>query len=539
MNAAIQYESIEMNAQQRAQALSSPKLAAFLSAVAESDMGVSLQQNETIDLFCPDFPPQVEEEAMFGGKADNILKEIQSFTDLQYSKNKAISCVDCMPNAKGIVAVACIENVSFEERIAQSGKVRSSVILIWNFVDPIHPQAMLEAPNDVTVLKFHPFVPTTLVAGCVNGQILYYDLTALMKGQVAAHAHPQPSADGSDTTRRNTPLVTHTVSSSIEASHRTGVLDLVWLPPSIEFGPKGRLAGNSITSTPSQSFSGLVPSASVKSINGLVHSSSMRQGIAGMGGSQFITTAPDGQILVWDIRFRKDIKEMDLSWAPLFRISLTRADMKEELTLSAISITTQPSNTKLVGATEEGELVVADWGSAETGSRVNAVYPWHHGPVKSLERSPFFEDIVLTVGDWTVAIWKGESGTQPLLASPYSNAGVTVGRWSPTRPGVFFVGHADGSMDVWDLLDKAHLPTLTQQVAPCALVSMEFLAMESSAGRGQMHQFVVGDEAGTLHLLEVPKNIARQAPNEKATVDAFLKREQARMEDSAARFMIR
>lgn len=130
-----------------------------------------------------------------------------------------------MPNAKGVVAVACLENASFDERIAQSGKVKSSLILIWNFVDPIHPQALLEAPNDVTSLRFHPSMPI-LVAGCANGQILYYDLSTSLSGSHASTT--QHLKDGDPTAQRvNLSLIPYTIASSIEASHRTAVMGIL------------------------------------------------------------------------------------------------------------------------------------------------------------------------------------------------------------------------------------------------------------------------------------------------------------------------
>lgn len=30
----------------------------------------------------------------------------------------------------------------------------------------------------------------------------------------------------------------------------------------------------------------------------------------------------------------------------------------------------------------------------------------HDGPVVSMERSPFYKDILLSVGGWTLAVWK-------------------------------------------------------------------------------------------------------------------------------------
>ena len=58
----------------------------------------------------------------------------------------------------------------------------------------------------------------------------------------------------------------------------------------------------------------------------------------------------------------------------------------------------------------------------------------HYGPVVAIQRSPFFDDTLLTVGDWTFKIWK-EGHTEPIFKSGYAGAYLTGGCWSPTRPG--------------------------------------------------------------------------------------------------------
>lgn len=51
----------------------------------------------------------------------------------------------------------------------------------------------------------------------------------------------------------------------------------------------------------------------------------------------------------------------------------------------------------------------------------------HAGAVVSLQSSPFFEDIFLSAGDWTVNVWK-DTVNVPLISSPASNGYVTVAR---------------------------------------------------------------------------------------------------------------
>jgi len=142
---------------------------------------------------------------------------------------------------------------------------------------------------------------------------------------------------------------------------------------------------------------------------------------------------------------------------------------------------------------------------------------------------------MMTVGDWTVVLWRDGIGL-PILVSPHCGAAVTSGKWSPTRPGVFYVGRADGYIDVWDLMDKMHGPSLSQQVAPCALISMQFpqLSQDNARHYNQI-QLAVGDERGTLHLMEVPKNLARPVLNERALTEQVIRREQARVEYTTQR----
>jgi hypothetical protein len=43
----------------------------------------------------------------------------------------------------------------------------------------------------------------------------------------------------------------------------------------------------------------------------------------------------------------------------------------------------------------------------------------HCGPLVAVQRSPFLEDVLLTVGDWTFQVWR-EGDAAPLFVSPYA-----------------------------------------------------------------------------------------------------------------------
>lgn len=113
-----------------------------------------------MDIFQDDYQELGEEDATLEQGPHTTLQEYQSFTDLKHSKDRSIACVDWHPNIRGslaispvffavklkgilgVVAVSCTERIAFDERVERGLLLRSrrSLILVWSFHDPIHPQ---------------------------------------------------------------------------------------------------------------------------------------------------------------------------------------------------------------------------------------------------------------------------------------------------------------------------------------------------------------------------------------------------------------
>lgn len=51
----------------------------------------------------------------------------------------------------------------------------------------------------------------------------------------------------------------------------------------------------------------------------------------------------------------------------------------------------------------------------------------------------------------------------PIILSAHSDQTYCAGCWSLTRPAVFFVGKADGSVEVWNLLERTSEPVHVQE----------------------------------------------------------------------------
>ncbi|KAJ3326149.1 WD repeat-containing protein 63 [Boothiomyces sp. JEL0866] len=534
LNFSCQYEPIEMDYNEQEEIQNSTGMEDFILNIS-TRLEQSLQQNEMINIYEDDYINLGEEEVAIEQGSHTILQEYQSFTDLVNSKDKCISCINWHPAQKGVLAVSCTQACGFEDKLQQGYASRSKLaqIIIWSFHDPIHPQLILESHEDVTCFEMNPQDSSIIVAGSVSGQILLWDISEYQEMLRSSRKTEGDQQANDDTESKTTPSLRYAVISSIEASHRGPVTDIKWLPKHYEVGPNGEPIEN-----------------------------------AENGDKQIVTCSLDGTVAIWDVRFKKDWKSLDLAWRPFIRVPISALDNSYDYSLTRVSLKTTfneelqgkptkptsasdtPSNpeakpaksvikslsTKFYCATEEGDLIYADWitekVSDEKVTRVEFAYGAHFGPMSEIARSPFFPDIILTVGGWSFHIWKEKQHMGPLLSSAQATSGVTCGKWSPTRPGVFYIGRADGMLEVWDLLDKSHSPATVQSVATSAISSIE---IKQYAGKGSPQFIAIGDDAGTLHILETPKNLQKMTKNERVVISTYFDREIKRVSANSER----
>jgi len=151
-------------------------------------------------------------------------------------------------------------------------------------------------------------------------------------------------------------------------------------------------------------------------------------------------------------------------------------------------------------------------------------------PASSLEMSPFFPDLLLTVSDWSFNIWKvgpqlNNAATRtPVFSSPVTTTPYTCGSWSPSRPGVVVISCADGSLQVWDFTDSSYRPSVEFKATHTRITAMEFLKVSNTVNQRQQ-LLAIGDEAGTLHVFEMPRNLLRPIHHEKQIFANFIDRE--------------
>uniref|UniRef100_A0A667GZA2 Dynein axonemal intermediate chain 3 n=1 Tax=Lynx canadensis TaxID=61383 RepID=A0A667GZA2_LYNCA len=540
---------------------------------------IALQQNEIMNTFIDDWKCLAEEEGTFGDKTDTHLKEYQSFTDLHNLTENMVTSISWHPTIYGLIAVSVAVRLSLEDRVHFSGKLllQPSLILFWSFSDPIHPQLMLESPDDIFCFKFCPSDPNIIAGGCINGQIVLWDITAHADrieniktgGSRSKKATLKPMFLLEPDSNKEAMYIRHCAVSSIENGHKKVITDIHWLSDTFEINRMGSVFEN-------------------------------RSGIC----CQLVTCSADCTICFWDIRSQKALtpppiekkKEesieipfdvpstflhLDLSWKPLIKIRLskgetsldhcpTKVSLSEDHLLykaqdkilaqskvvkagemnpyhnleGALANNLKPIEdfcTKFFVGTEEGGVIYTDWKmerDPETGrlmakKPVN-LYAVHDGAVHTVQRSPFYKDIILTIGGWNLAIWKEGITTGPLLQSCCAPKRYTAGHWSLTRPGVFYIGREDGYIDIWDLLEKTHEPAQSQNIC---ITMITYIKPWSFTAKQQF--IAVADYYGTLHILEIPWTLSHPSTNEASSMSYYFEREVKHLEYVEQRKKIR
>ncbi|KAM4722968.1 dynein axonemal intermediate chain 3 [Rhinophrynus dorsalis] len=561
-NACTQYKPREFSEEEKKDCLSSKDMKQFINSVSLR-LELSLQQNEIMNAFLDDWKTLSEEESTFGSKSDSHLKEFQSFTDHLYNKDKTISCICWHPKIQGLVAVSVTERLSFEERVTLSSKLllKPSLILLWSFTDPLHPQLMLECPDDIYCFQFCPTDPNIIAGGCFNGQVVLWDISAYqetltMKTSTSKNTAPKTVLEPKVSNEPH--FVRYCAVSSIEHGHKNVITDLHWLPNYFELSKTG-------------------------------HPFENKRGYC----IQLVTSSPDCSVMFWDIRPLKVLnatekkimeekqvpqgvpdtfKHIDLIWRPLIKATIPKAGSAGEYSPMKISfredhyhcrtldkLQTQVKeeksevvvdyrslrvlsaknaraledvSTNYFAATEDGELVYTDWKlekDGDTGRLISAkpshTYTVHDGIVHTLQRSPFLNDTILTVGGWNFAIWREGVTSGPILQSCCSQRRYTAAHWSLSRAGVFYIGKEDGNIEIWDLLEKTHEPSQTQNISTSSITYIKpWIATL------KQHFLAVADDYGTLHILEIPWNLRHPSANESASVQNYFEREVKHLE---------
>ena len=148
-----------------------------------------------------------------------------------------------------------------------------TMIMIWSMSHPLFPQILLRVPDDVTVIEWHPLEDDILIGGCMNGQVVIWDIgeySRKFKRKECVWDHSIVMTKQVDKLHIEDgfiPIVYWSAESNIETSHKSTVENMKWLPKNVWFSQESAY-----------------PKVNQDEEN-----------------RQFITCAADMYILVWDL----------------------------------------------------------------------------------------------------------------------------------------------------------------------------------------------------------------------------------------------
>ncbi|XP_043942813.1 dynein axonemal intermediate chain 3-like [Protopterus annectens] len=391
------------------------------------------------------------------------------------------------------------------------------------------------------------------VASKMSSQRKQTKISAEDYGKLIENNLAKPGAVAEHPTK--TPTVRYCAVSSIEHGHRAVVTDIYWLPEYYEVSRMG---------IPHENKNGICVQLVTCSPDGSVLFWDIRPPKV-TAQSMLDKKKAEEKQLKNPHGVPTTFKHLDLTWKPIMKVTLPKIDSSGEYNPVVMSIRDDqelPPNlskpekseaidysalrvpsarnlkllenisTKFFVGSEDGELVYSEWRmekDSDSGKLISSKpsyrFAVHDGILHTVQRSPFFKDIILTVGGWTFAIWKEGVTTGPILQSACSPKMYTAAQWSLSRAGIFFLGKEDGNIDVWDLLEKTHEPSQTQNISTAPITCIKPWIVTS-----KQHLLAVADDYGTLHILQIPWTLRHPSSHERLGIQHYFEREVKRLD---------
>ena len=217
---------------------------------------------------------------------------------------------------------------------------------------------------------------------------------------------------------------------------------------------------------------------------------------------------------------------------PSFKDGSTRSDVTHRRIFNPVLQIPKEEPRKVVElVNDEGDFLTLRWEgfdfhkgeeiTTEEGATLSFCESVHDGPVTTCTRSPFIDNLVLTVGGKVIALWVEELKNHPLFLK-FTEVAVTCGSWSPYRPCVFHIGRADGSIEVWDLARSSDSPVFVQSISGKVLTSIADHTLPLLDSKSLLG---VGDYNKSFRLLYFPKELQVPLVNELRTLEDLIFRE--------------
>ncbi|XP_033171763.1 dynein intermediate chain 3, ciliary [Drosophila mauritiana] len=238
--------------------------------------------------------------------------------------------------------------------------------------------------------------------------------------------------------------------------------------------------------------------------------------------TEFYSGSLDGSIKYWDTRdLKMPMQELLLEPEPQERQS--RMD-SHGVTVLEFEYTIP---VRFIIGSDMGHVFVGNRKGMTPIETLLAHYQLFVGPVRSINRNPFFVKNFLVTGDWRARIWSEEVKDSPSTMYFRKNAQILCGAWSTGRCSLFVTGDINGVVDFWDLLLHHRKP----------IRSVDFkVAIADLVFRPEGDLLAVGLKNGDTHIMTLDESMRQATGKEKALMAAMFEREIVRCKLLEARY---
>ncbi|XP_011188541.2 dynein intermediate chain 3, ciliary [Zeugodacus cucurbitae] len=227
--------------------------------------------------------------------------------------------------------------------------------------------------------------------------------------------------------------------------------------------------------------------------------------------SEFYSGSYDGSVKYWDAR--------DLE-TPLQEILIDPEPTDEQKSERAHGVTVLEFEytipVRYIIASDQGYIFIGNRKGMLPTEVLLSNYRLFSGPIRTIERNPFFVKNFLIAADWCVKIWAEECKGAPTTLLMKKKNEMLCGTWSPARCSLFVTGDARGEVDFWDILLHQRKPLFTLKLKrPIKYVKF----------RPDGKYLAVALENGDVQLFELDPALRQSAAKDKALLMALFERE--------------
>lgn len=215
------------------------------------------------------------------------------------------------------------------------------------------------------------------------------------------------------------------------------------------------------------------------------------------GNVEFFTCANDSFVMWWDIR------------------NMSKPHESYQLDFKTAGCTTLDYTfsmpTRFLVGLSNGQIVNGNKRGTTYADRFTYAVQSFSGPVHTVERNPFSDKYSLAIGDQSIRFWSDENRETPMYQSHEYVDDLSCGAWNRNRCSGFFVGHASGTIDVWDWLYDMYSPIASINIVDARVEHLRShpngKLLINSYGNGDVHLMQISDFLASHKVIEKAKLI--------------------------------